>query len=102
MEAGMLDQLVATVSQKTGITPDKARQAVDSVVSQIKAKLPAPVSAHIDEMMAGNYQGTVADVEAKFKAMFAGAHTPADIGTKAKDALSSVQDKLNSMLHKTP
>jgi len=98
----MLDQLIATVSQKTGMPPDKAKQAVDSVVTQIKAKLPAPVSAHIDELMAGNYKGTVADVEAKFKAMFAGANTPADLGAKAKDALSSVQDKLNSMLHKNP
>jgi hypothetical protein len=98
----MMDQLIATVSQKTGLSPDKAKQAVDSVVSQIKAKLPAPVSAHIDELMAGNYQGTLADVEAKFKAHFGGSTSMADVGTKAKDALSSVQDKINSMLHKSP
>jgi multidrug efflux pump subunit AcrB len=98
----MLDQLIATVSQKTGMPPDKAQQAVESVVTQIKAKLPAPISAHIDELMAGNYTGTLADVEAKFKAHFGGSTSMADVGSKAKDALSSVQDKLNSMLHKSP
>jgi hypothetical protein len=97
----MLDQLIASVSQRTGLSPDKAHQAVDSVVSQIKAKMPAPVAAHIDELMSGNYQGTIADVEAKFKAHFGGA-TPADISSKIKDGLSGVQDKLNSMLHKNP
>jgi BMFP domain-containing protein YqiC len=109
----MLDQMIANVAQKTGLPPDKAKAAVESVVSQIKAKLPAPVSAHIDELMAGNYQGTLADVEAKFKAHFGGStsmadvsakakESMADVGSKAKDALSSVQDKLNSMLHKSP
>ena len=98
----MMDQLIATVSQKTGLSPDKAKQAVDSVVTQIKAKLPAPVSAHINELMAGNYQGTLADVEAKFKAHFGGSTSMANVSTKAKDALSSVQDKINSMLHKSP
>src|SRR5580704_2548765 len=98
----MLDQLIASVSQKTGMSADKAHQAVDSVVSQIKAKLPAPVAAHIDELLAGNYTGTLADVEAKFKAQFAGTHSMADVSAKAKDAISNVQDKLSSMLHKSP
>jgi BMFP domain-containing protein YqiC len=109
----MLDQLIATVSQKTGMAPDKAKQAVESVVTQLKAKLPAPVSAHIDELMAGNYTGTLADVEAKFKSHFGGSTSMADVSAKAKesmadasakakDALSGVQDKLNSMLHKSP
>jgi hypothetical protein len=97
----MLDQLIATVSQKTGLPPDKAHQAVDSVVTQLKAKLPAPVAAHIDELLVGNYQGSLADVEAKLKAEFSST-TPADLGSKIKDGLSGVQDKLNSMLHKNP
>ena len=49
----MLDQLVATVSQKTGMPPDKARAAVDAVISQLKTHLPAPLAAHIDGLLAG-------------------------------------------------
>jgi hypothetical protein len=59
----MLDQVVAEVSQKTGLAPDKAREAVDVVVQGVKSKLPPPIAAHIDEVMAGNYSGTIHDVE---------------------------------------
>jgi hypothetical protein len=97
----MLDQLIAAVSQKTGMSTDQAHKAVDTVVTQLKAKLPAPVGSHIDELLAGKYDGTIADVEAKFKAHF-GASTPDDLSSKIKDGLSGVQDKLNSMLHKNP
>jgi BMFP domain-containing protein YqiC len=66
----VFDDLVQKVSQQAGITTDKARQAVDTVVSQIKTKMPPVVSTHIDELMAGNFKGTVADVEQKFKQHF--------------------------------
>ncbi len=68
----MLDDLIQKVQARTGITPEKAHQAVDTVVTQIKSRLPAPVSAHIDEMLSGNFQGTIADVEQKFKQHFGG------------------------------
>jgi hypothetical protein len=49
----MLDQLVATVSQKTGLPPDQARAAVDAVVAHLRAHLPAPLAAHLDGLLAG-------------------------------------------------
>lgn len=63
----MLDQLVANVSQKTGIPTDKAQQAVTEVVNTLKAHLPGPVASHIDQLLAGNYQSTLADVEQAVK-----------------------------------
>jgi hypothetical protein len=63
----MMDQLVATVSQRAGISADKAKQAVDAVIAQLKAHLPATVSSHIDQLLAGNYQNSLADVEQSVK-----------------------------------
>ena len=67
----MFEDLVKKVQQQTGITPEKARQAVDTVVASIKTHMPPAVSGHIDEVMAGNFKGTIDDVEQKFKQMFA-------------------------------
>jgi hypothetical protein len=63
----MLDQLIANVSQKTGISTDKAQQAVGEVIAHLKAHLPGPVASHIDQVLAGNYQSTITDVEQAVK-----------------------------------
>jgi hypothetical protein len=98
----MLDQLIATVSQKTGLPADKAHAAVDSVVSQLKTKLPAPVASHIDEVLAGNFTGSIADAEAQLKAHFANlkisdAQSAID---SAKGALADASSKLGQILHR--
>jgi hypothetical protein len=49
----MIDQIVAELSQRTGMPPDKARTAVESVVSQLKAHLPPMMANHIDGLLAG-------------------------------------------------
>ncbi len=47
-----MDELVKLVVKKTGIPEDKARQAIEVVISQLKTKLPAPVGAQIDAFLA--------------------------------------------------
>jgi hypothetical protein len=48
-----LDELVKLVSQKTGISPDQAKQAITTVVDFLKQKLPAPIGAQIDGILSG-------------------------------------------------
>jgi len=48
-----LNELIKLVSQKAGISEDQARQAVTQVVEFLKQKLPAPVAAQIDAVLAG-------------------------------------------------
>ncbi len=48
-----MDELVKLVSQKTGISPDQARTAVQTVLDFLKQKLPAPVAAQIDGVLSG-------------------------------------------------
>lgn len=48
-----MDELVKLVSQRTGIPEDTARTAVQTVVGYLKQKLPAPIVAQIDAVLAG-------------------------------------------------
>lgn len=48
-----MDELVKLVSQKTGLSDDKARVAVETVVGFLKDKLPAPIAAQLDSVLGG-------------------------------------------------
>ncbi|MCC7355559.1 MAG: hypothetical protein IT330_17610 [Anaerolineae bacterium] len=48
-----MDELVKLVVQKTGISQDQAKMAVETVVGFLKQKLPAPVAAQIDGLLGG-------------------------------------------------
>nr|AYA93355.1 hypothetical protein [uncultured bacterium pG7] len=48
-----MDELIKLVAQKTGLSPDMAETAVDTVVGFLKAKLPGPVAAQIDGVLSG-------------------------------------------------
>jgi len=43
-----MDELVALVSKKTGLSTVMAQLAVNTVIDFIKKKLPAPVAAQVD------------------------------------------------------
>ena len=47
----MKDELVKLVAQKTGLSEDMAKTAVDTVLNFLKEKLPAPVAAEVDAVM---------------------------------------------------
>ena len=48
-----MEELVKLVSQKTGISVDQARTAVETVLGFIKQILPAPIAAQIDSTLSG-------------------------------------------------
>ena len=48
-----MDQLVALVVEKTGISEQAARQAVETVLQFLKGRLPAPLAAQIDSVLGG-------------------------------------------------
>ena len=53
-----MNEIVQSVAQKFNLSPEVAQQIVDFVVAQVKGKLPAGVSEHVDGLLAG---GTEAD-----------------------------------------
>lgn len=62
-----MDELIQQVSQRTGLSEDKAKTAVDTVVNFLKERLPAPLAGHVDTALSSaggtiaNAGGAVAD-----------------------------------------
>ena len=48
-----MDELIELVSQRTGISAEKAQMAVQTVLGFMKDKLPAPIAAQLDGLMSG-------------------------------------------------
>jgi hypothetical protein len=48
-----MDSLVNMVSQRTGLSEEKARAAVDTVVGFLKQRAPAGLAGQIDSLAAG-------------------------------------------------
>jgi hypothetical protein len=49
----MIDELVNEVAQKTGLSPDQAKAAVDAALNFLKARLPAPLAGGLESLIAG-------------------------------------------------
>jgi hypothetical protein len=56
-----LDELVKLVSDRTGLSEEKSKVAVEIVLDYLKAKLPAPVAGQIDNLLAGGGTATGLD-----------------------------------------
>ena len=49
-----MDELIKQVSQRTGLSEDKARTAVETVVGFLKERLPAPIAGQVDNALASS------------------------------------------------
>jgi hypothetical protein len=43
-----MDEIVRLVSEKTGLPPETARTAVETVLAYLKERLPAPIASQIE------------------------------------------------------
>ncbi|MCA1849549.1 MAG: DUF2267 domain-containing protein [Acidobacteria bacterium] len=55
-----MEELVKRVSERTGLSEEKAKTAVDTVVSFLKERLPAPIAGQVDNVL-GKAGGTIVD-----------------------------------------
>jgi hypothetical protein len=54
----MMNELVDKVAQKTGLSPDQARGAIDTVLGFLKQRLPASVGECLDPLLSGTEGAT--------------------------------------------
>jgi hypothetical protein len=54
-----MDELVELVAQKTGLSEEMAKVAVDTIVDFLKDKLPGPAASQLDTLLEG---GDVSDL----------------------------------------
>ena len=50
-------ELAQMVAQRVGISESQAEQAVDVILSQLKSRLPAPISSQLDNFLGGEAGG---------------------------------------------
>ncbi len=48
-----MDELTKLVSEKTGLPPEQARQAVQVVLDYLSARLPAPMASQLQAVLGG-------------------------------------------------
>lgn len=68
-----MDELIAAITERTGLPADKARGAAEAAVQFLKEKLPSPIAGQIDGFLSGqadNIAGAVGDAADKLKGMF--------------------------------
>ncbi len=53
-----MEELINTISEKTGITVDQAKGAVETVISHLKDKLPAGLGDKIESFIQGGSSET--------------------------------------------
>jgi len=51
-----MNEIVQLVAQKFNLSPEVAQQIVEFVVAQVKGKLPANVSEHVETLLAGGQE----------------------------------------------
>ncbi len=53
----MDNELIKMVAQKTGIPEDKAETAAETVVNELKKRLPQPIASQLDSVISGTGGG---------------------------------------------
>ena len=69
-----MDEIIKRITEKTGISEDQARSAVNTVAGFLKEKLPAPLAGQVDNVLsgAGGMTDTLGDAAAKVGNLFGG------------------------------
>jgi uncharacterized protein (DUF2267 family) len=67
-----MDELVNLVVQKTGISQEDARKAVEVIVNTLKSKLPGPIASRLDSFLAGGIDTLAAEAGEMLKGKLGG------------------------------
>jgi hypothetical protein len=69
-----MDELIKRITEKTGISEDQARSAVNTVAGFLKEKLPAPLAGQVDNVLsgAGGMTDKLGDAASKVGGIFGG------------------------------
>ncbi len=69
-----MDELIKTVTDKIGVSPEQAKGAIETVFGFLKDKLPAPVASQIEGVLKGGDGGglDMGDVTGAIGGMFGG------------------------------
>lgn len=64
-----MNEIISMVMQKTGISQDQARTAVETVVGALKSRLPESIGSHLDSAVSGQGGGGTGGLSDKLGGM---------------------------------
>jgi len=69
-----MEELIKRIQEKTGISEEQARSAVNTVSGFLKEKLPSPIAGQVDNVLsgAGGISDKLGDAASKIGGMFGG------------------------------
>jgi hypothetical protein len=67
-----MNELIQLISQRTGLSPDKAQEVVNVVLSHLKEKLPPSLASSLESFLADGSAGSGGNLEGEAKAIAAG------------------------------
>ena len=67
-----MNELVNLIVQKTGISQENAQKAAQTAIDFLKTKLPAPIAAQVDTLLAGDTSGIAAQATDTLQGKFGG------------------------------
>ena len=69
-----MDELIKRITEKTGISEEQARSAVNTVSGFLKEKLPSPIAGQVDNVLsgAGGMSDKFGDAASQLGGMFGG------------------------------
>jgi len=53
-----MNELIQQITSRTGLSPDQAQGAAETVIHFLKERLPAPLASHLDGLLGSNSEGT--------------------------------------------
>ncbi|MBS1517307.1 MAG: hypothetical protein JSS91_04400 [Bacteroidetes bacterium] len=62
-----MDELIKLVTEKTGISAEQAKSAIETVGNFVKDKLPAGIGDQVNNFLEGKEIGGIADMAKGFK-----------------------------------
>jgi len=65
-----MQDIVKLVTEKTGIPEAQAKQAVEVVLTFLKAKLPAPLASQLDSVIAGGGMPSLGNIAGELGGLF--------------------------------
>jgi hypothetical protein len=67
-----MNELIALVSQRSGLSLDESQKAVMVIIDILKQRLPAPLASHIDSLVTGGAAGLEAEAGELLKGAIGG------------------------------
>lgn len=65
-----MQEIVKLVAEKTGLSEAHAKVAVETVLTFLKSKLPAPIASQLDSVIAGGGTPDLGDIAGSLGGMF--------------------------------